>query len=66
MKVHVTITETETENDYGRNVPSIVAKCTECDHEVVSFGQGDASRRRCLAVMREECPMDESNFYVEY
>jgi hypothetical protein len=28
-------------------------------------GTHDQSRLRCLALLREECPRDENNFYVE-
>ena len=65
MKIEVDIEESETDNDNGKSVPCVIATCSRCGHEVMSFGTGDASRRRCLAVMREECPNDECNFYVE-
>jgi hypothetical protein len=63
-KVYWEIEETEIENDYGRSVPGIVATCSECGHSTESFGTNLASIRRCLALMREECPQDEANFYV--
>ncbi len=45
-------------------VDSVRLECTECEHKVTSFGQSDKSVRRCLALMREECPSGEENFYV--
>lgn len=33
-------------------------------HETQSFGTSEASVRRCLALMREECPNGENNFYI--
>ena len=65
MEVEVDIKEVEIENEDGREQEGVCATCSLCDHETESFGTGDASRRRCLALMREECPMGESNYYVE-
>jgi len=64
-KIEVEIEEDVAENDNGHEVPCVRARCTKCDHEVMSYGTSDASRRRCLAVMREECPLCENNFYVD-
>ena len=65
MRVEVEITETELEGDYGKWIDSVVATCTRCDNETESFGTSDASRRRCLVLMRETCPENEHNFYVD-
>jgi hypothetical protein len=54
----------ELEGDYG-SVQGVVATCSECGHETESFGTSDRSRRRCLALMREECPDGSSNYYVD-
>lgn len=63
MKVECEIAEIELEGDYGDNlIPSVCATCSRCGHQTESFGTGDASIRRCLALMREECPEDELNF----
>jgi hypothetical protein len=53
----------ELEGDYG-TVLSIGARCSRCGHETESFGTGESSIKRCLVLMREECPEGESNFYV--
>lgn len=45
--------------------PGVCATCSECDHETESFGTSDRSIKRCLVLMREECPLGEENFYVE-
>lgn len=45
--------------------PGVVASCTRCGHETQSYGQEEASVKRCLALLREECPNGESNFYVQ-
>lgn len=64
MKVECEIIELDLTNDDGREVPGVQAVCSRCDHETESFGTGDASVRRCLVLLREECPKGESNFYV--
>lgn len=50
------------EGDYGQ-VEGVRATCSRCDHETTAFGTSGVSVRRCLAQMREECPMDQENFY---
>lgn len=46
-----------------RDTAGIRAICTRCDHETESFGTRGASVRRCLLLMRQECPRSEENFY---
>lgn len=65
MDVEVDIEEADLENDEGREQSGVIAVCSRCGHTVESFGTGDRSRRRCLAMLREECPQDERNFYVD-
>lgn len=64
MKVETHIAEIETENDQGRSVPAVRVTCSRCDHSTVSYGIGDSSIKRCRALLREECPEDEENFYI--
>ena len=64
MMIHCTIDQIELDGDYGE-VPSVRASCPRCGHTTESFGTGDASIRRCLVLLRNECPKDELNFYVE-
>jgi uncharacterized Zn finger protein len=47
------------------NEVSVSAECSECGHVTESYGTGDNSRRRCLVLMREECPVGSRNYYVE-
>ena len=51
-------------SDYGGEVEGTIAICTRCDHATESAGVSGASVRRCLALLREECPRGEKNFYV--
>jgi hypothetical protein len=53
------------QNDSGIDVDSVEATCTRCGHVTQSFGTSEASRKRCFVLMREECPNQEENFYVE-
>jgi len=50
--------------DVGRVVDSIAATCSKCEHSTESFGYEQRSILRCLTVLREECPRNETNFYV--
>ena len=64
-KVTCEIEELELENETGHEVPAVIATCSRCGHETTSFGTGEASRKRCLALMGEQCPEDQENYYVE-
>jgi hypothetical protein len=62
VNVRCTVNEIELEGDYGM-VDSVEVVCSRCGHFTESFGTGQASIRRCLALLREECPKKERNFY---
>lgn len=68
-RVECIVEEIGIENERGVEVASVCVTCTNCGHAVESFGTGEASIRRCLVVMREECPeassTESGNFYVE-
>jgi hypothetical protein len=64
MRIKVEIETVHIENDNGREIEGIRATCTRCEHSTESFGTGPGSVRRCLALMREECPNAERNFYA--
>ena len=64
MKVYCEVNSVELENDEGREVPGVCLSCTRCGHETESFGESDRSIKRCLALMREECPEGEDNYYT--
>jgi hypothetical protein len=64
-RVKVDIEEQTLRNDEDVPVEGVVATCVECGHQTESFGTGSASRRRCLALLRDECPQDENNFYID-
>jgi len=61
--VKVKIEYCDLENDRGGTTPGVVATCESCGHEECSFGQQAKSVRRCLALLSENCPESEENFY---
>jgi hypothetical protein len=63
-KINCDVELTDVENDNGTDSDGVVLTCQECDHQTESCGTGPRSIRRCLALMREECPNDANNFYV--
>lgn len=48
----------------GRTIDGVEATCTDCGHTETAGGTGDKSVKRCLALMRENCPENGNNFYV--
>jgi hypothetical protein len=65
-RVEVNIEEVDDiENEQGRMQDGVRATCSECDHVTESFGQGPKSRMRCIMLMKDECPNNEDNFYVD-
>lgn len=64
MKVKCDIEYKEKEDDYGRMRECVVVSCSRCGHKETSWGQGEGSVKRCLALMRENCEEGEDNFYV--
>jgi hypothetical protein len=63
MRILCSIGYDEIENDEGHFIEGVAAICSRCGHLTESFGNSECSIRRCLALMRDECPEDESNFY---
>jgi hypothetical protein len=61
--VDVEIEKVKIENEGGQQVDGVRATCTKCDHVTESFGQRQRSINRCCALMRDECPLNEENFY---
>lgn len=59
------IEEISLDGDYSDDIPGITATCSKCGHTTESFGTEEGSIKRCLALMREECPRGENNYYIE-
>ena len=62
MQVDVEILQTDVEGDYAQ-VDGLCLVCNRCGHEVEVAGTGNASARRGAAMLREECPKGENNYY---
>ncbi len=62
MKIYLSFEEVTLDGDYGP-VDGLIATCTNCGHEVEVFGTEESSVERAAALMREECPKNEKNFY---
>jgi len=63
MRVECEVDYDDIETDSGQLVSGVRVTCGRCGHETESFGTGEASIRRCCALLREECPRGERNFY---
>ena len=63
MRVSIDISEEDLDGDYG-TVPGLVITCTRCRHSVEVFGTEDNSVKRGAVILRDECPLDEDNFYA--
>lgn len=64
-QVNCTVEEVDAPGSSGKPVRSVCATCTRCGHQVSSFGTHEKSIKRCLAVMSNECPRGERNYYVK-
>jgi hypothetical protein len=64
VRVLCEVSEEELDTEHGP-VAGVVVICTRCGYEVSSFGTTEASIKRCFAILHEECPEEESNFYIE-
>jgi hypothetical protein len=64
MKVQCSVEIVGLENDEGHDVDGVLVTCSRCEHSEESYGTSEASVRRCLALLRENCPRNERNFYV--
>lgn len=51
------------EDEYGVPRRGVKVTCSECGHTAESFGQSKKSINRCLALLHEECPNNEDNWY---
>lgn len=63
-KVTATIARGYLVNEEGREQEAVKATCGKCGHVTDSYGTGESSIKRCLILLRKECPMREANFYV--
>jgi hypothetical protein len=62
-KVSTTTDYVDLDGDYG-TVDGVEVTCDRCGHSEESFGTDELSLRRCAALLRENCPRRENNFYL--
>jgi hypothetical protein len=62
-KVSTTVAYVDLDGDYGP-VEGIELTCDRCGHSEESFGTDEPSLSRCAALLRENCPRRERNYYV--
>lgn len=63
-EVECEVEETEEENDNGRMQACVKVTCGDCGHAETSFGTGEKSIRRCLVLLKENCPEGKRNYYT--
>ena len=63
MRIFCAIRYIELDGDYGA-VDSVEATCPRCGACEDSYGTDDASIRRCLLMLNQNCERDEDNFYI--
>jgi hypothetical protein len=54
----------QAENEHGRLVPCVYVECPLCGHCTMSYGTSERSIKRCLALLREQCPEAANYFYT--
>lgn len=64
-RVECTVEEIEILSDEGRTIEGVRVTCSRCGHFVEIYGRSERSIKRGLATLRDECPKDEKNFYIE-
>lgn len=64
MKVACNLDHVDLDGDYAA-VEGVRATCCRCGHDTESYGTSEASVRRCLAMLRDECPNGEGNYYYD-
>jgi hypothetical protein len=52
-------------NEHGRPADITKVTCRRCGHGTWSYGGTERSVRRCMVLLCQSCPRQESNFYVE-
>ena len=49
--------------EYSQEIEGICVSCSRCGASQFSFGTHQASTDRCLALLNDNCPRDENNYY---
>ena len=62
-RVATTTNYVDLDGDYG-TIEGVEVTCDRCGHSEESFGTESGSLKRCAALLHENCPRSENNFYV--
>lgn len=62
-RVKTTVEYVAVDGDYGI-VDGVEVTCDKCGHSEESGGTDEPSLMRCAAKLRENCPLNEGNYYV--
>ena len=62
-KVSTTTDYVDLDGDHG-TVEGVEVTCDRCEHSEQSYGTDESSIRRCAALLRENCPKNEKNYYI--
>jgi len=65
MQIPCEIIFDDGETDDGRVVECTYAVCSRCKLETMAYGTGAGSVSCALAMLRDECPRKEKNFYMD-
>lgn len=63
MNVDCDVAYTTMQNEKGVDQSCVLVTCRRCYHQTHSWGQEYRSVRRCLTLLRLDCPREEANFY---
>lgn len=63
MKVLCELQHIMLTNDKGLQIDSVRVSCSRCGYETETYGRGENSIMRCVAMLHDECPEEEDNFY---
>lgn len=62
-RISCSLSYTTSYNAEGFEVQCVSVECSRCNHSETAYGESEASVKRCLANMRENCPRNENNYY---
>lgn len=54
----------ETIEENGRKGDGVIVTCGDCGICTQSFGTSERSVKRCLVLLKDQCPTGDSNYYV--
>lgn len=62
-RISCSLSHTTTYNEKGIAVDSVAVECSRCGKTATAYGESEASIKRCLVTLRQDCPRNENNYY---